>query len=393
MATLPFKAFALPIAVVCIYVGVAPAQDFHTSPACWEGPRTYHAGAPSPDLDRKVERTPNVTREPRENAVISPNGAYKAWVEIPNAPQGNVADQILYVASEQDRVTRFYLEQAQLRVSPSWINEKLVFVRARWGRMVATDLIIDAESGELIYSEEARDGAIAFQQYKEACGQTCPCDPDVMDAVEPPVSKPAKGEVIGHAFVNQLLNQDINPAVAPPPSIPRAPLPVYIDVNGSMQEIIKVSDPTGILTDGHDEWESALVFGHKPGWYQIKLSGAGERLVWIREADAQSFTSMPQRLRQSLAYLGSNWDGRIWASPDGAGGFTHSALYDPGLARIEIAADFIEVRETDGGTWLKVRTYPTEDCGRREADKIDEGWVPAWSEGGKLVGGYYARGC
>ncbi len=136
----------------------AVAQNFHTEPSCWDKPRIYHTGSPSVDLGRKIERTLNVTRTPRDDALVSLNGGYKTWVEIPNRPVGNVADQILYLYSEQERVTRFYIEQAQLIVTPQWINEKLVFARVVWGREAYTDIVVDVESGDVVYEEEARGG-------------------------------------------------------------------------------------------------------------------------------------------------------------------------------------------------------------------------------------------
>ena len=50
-----------------------------------------------------------------------------------------------------------------------WLNEKLVFMRAWWGRIAATDLIFDVERENIIYSESVTDGGFAYQQYLESC--------------------------------------------------------------------------------------------------------------------------------------------------------------------------------------------------------------------------------
>lgn len=372
------------LAAAILLISPAAAQTFHTEPSCWDGPRIYHVGPPSAELARKIERTPNVSRTPRDNAVLSYNSAYKAWVEIPNAPVGNVADQILYIASEQDRVTRFYIEQAMLPVTPRWINEKLVFARIAWGRIVFTDIIIDAESGELLYQEEARDGQIAYDQFQQACGGTCPCDETALSDAQPPVSKPAKGEIVGHLRIDRLLNRE-GPV--------RDGLPVHVDVDGSMQEIARITDPAGIVTDGNEEWESALVYARRPGWYQIRLAGAGQRLGWVKAADTDAFISLPELLRDRLSYLGRNWDGRIWHSPDGSGGFALSALHDPGLTRPEHAITVTSIKETPTGTWLHVQLHKNADCTRSDETLVETGWVPAWSDKGLPVGGFYAKGC
>jgi hypothetical protein len=40
-------------------------------------------------------------------------------------------------------------------VTVHWLNEKLLFIRVWWGRIVSTDLVLDVDSGNPIYSEEA----------------------------------------------------------------------------------------------------------------------------------------------------------------------------------------------------------------------------------------------
>jgi len=384
------KYFLLVLAF-CAFAVPASAQDFRTDPSCWTSPRIYHSGTPSTDIVRRIERTPNVTREPRDTSVVSPNGAYKAWVEIPNTPIGIIADLVLYIYSEQGRVTRFYIEQARMPLTPIWVNEKLVFVRVVWGRSVFTDMMIDAESGDILYQEEARAGQNAFEQYKQVCGNTCPCDPSVLTSVAPPVSVPAEGEVIGHLELNTVLNH-----VADADSYnntAKAPLSVYVDVAGDKVEITKISDADALQTDGNDEWESALVYDRESGWFQIGLVGKGQRKGWVKETDAQSFISMPDQLRASLAYLDEDWDGRIWAAPSGDGGYTISSLHTPAAEHPEYAAEIINIRNTETGPWLKVTIHRGNDCTRDKSTIVDEGWVPAWSSDGKLVGGYYPRGC
>jgi len=383
--------YFLPLLALCAFTTPVSAQDFHTDPSCWASPRIYHSGIPSTDIAQRIERTPDVTREPRDISVVSPNGAYKAWVELPNAPIGNLADQVLYIYTEQDRVTRFYIEQAQVPLTPRWISEKLVFVRVVWGRSVFTDMIIDAESGEILYEEEARAGQNAFEQYKQVCGNTCPCDPSVLTSVTPPVSVPAAGEVIGLLQLNTVLNHD-DDASSYNKTV-KAPLSVYVDIAGDKVEITKVSYADAILTDDNGEWESAQVYGREPGWFQIGLAGNGQRKVWVKEADTQGFISMPEQLQSSLAFLGKHWDGRVWASPSGDGGYSISALHTRAAEKPEYAIDVIDIKNTKTGPWLKVTIKRDDDCTRDQNTIVDQGWVPAWSSEGKLVAEYFPRGC
>jgi len=48
------------------------------------------------------------------------------------------------------------------------INEKLIFIRVWWGRVVGSDFIFDAEAGRFIHEEMVNDGTILFQQTQQA---------------------------------------------------------------------------------------------------------------------------------------------------------------------------------------------------------------------------------
>lgn len=40
-------------------------------------------------------------------------------------------------------------------VDTQWLNEKLLFLRVWWGRIVSTDLVLNVETGDPVYAEEA----------------------------------------------------------------------------------------------------------------------------------------------------------------------------------------------------------------------------------------------
>jgi hypothetical protein len=46
-------------------------------------------------------------------------------------------------------------EHATYGVGHAWVNEKLLFIRVWWGRIAATDCILDVESLRLVYAEDA----------------------------------------------------------------------------------------------------------------------------------------------------------------------------------------------------------------------------------------------
>ena len=107
-----------------------------------------------------------------ESAEYSPNGAY--WYVL---ERERMSYSLKYFA-EKDHLVQMRFSDVKSVASPSWINEKLLFVRVWVGRLGATDLIIDVEAETIIHSESLRDGHLAMSQYKAQCttdreGCTC----------------------------------------------------------------------------------------------------------------------------------------------------------------------------------------------------------------------------
>lgn len=179
------------------------ASPFHTSPACWEEPRVFHAGRPEEELRKRVEvlRRPAPPPQASEGggpeALVSPNGAYRAWVRPPDTTRPGPWEAAVLVDVERDALLWVVLHDPAWAPEVRWINEKLLFFRVHWGRIVASDLILDAERGALVYEEAAHDGALAFQQFRGECAGQCPCAAvpgSRTEAGEPPPSRPAPGE-------------------------------------------------------------------------------------------------------------------------------------------------------------------------------------------------------
>jgi len=178
-----------------------PSQemDFHTSPACWTEPRTVHQGSPSPELRERVRITWDATVPRESGGTLSPNRAYRFRVR-PLHPGEPTGAQELIVDVERPSLLRIAFTDAISPPQAHWINEKLLFVRAIWGRVVFTDLVIDAERGTVIYEEAVQDGGDAFIQYREQCLGQCPClvvPGSAATLSQSPVARPAPGEAAG----------------------------------------------------------------------------------------------------------------------------------------------------------------------------------------------------
>ena len=101
------------------------------------------------------------TGEPR----ISPNGAYRA-----TRVEGPGGALVLEIDRERPAPLRLTVREIDARYGPriEWVNEKLLFVRVWWGRILGADLVIDVEVGAILYREMLHDGTIPFQQFRQA---------------------------------------------------------------------------------------------------------------------------------------------------------------------------------------------------------------------------------
>jgi hypothetical protein len=193
----------------------APAVDpglyvtpLHTSPACWPGPRTVHTGSPERALRERIElrRGGGLPRPAPPDAVVSPNGAYRVWVEGPETAAPPPWRAAVWIDVERDAPLSLELREPAWAPEVRWVSEKLLFVRVWWGRVVATDLLLDVERGVPIYEEAVLDGAAAFRQFQEQCAGQCPCAAvpgSLVEAPEAPPSMPRAGEP-GSDFVADL---------------------------------------------------------------------------------------------------------------------------------------------------------------------------------------------
>jgi hypothetical protein len=173
-----------------------PGSDFHTSPACWSEPRIAHQGTPPGELRSLVRVGWTRDAVPDTGGVAGPNGAYRYWTAyVPEGEIGEAGGSVL-VDVERGRTLGVSAAGARAAPQPSWINEKLLFVRLVWGRVQFTDLVVDVERGVIVYEEAARWASEAFEQFREACIGQCPCfvvPGRTGELASAPRSRPARG--------------------------------------------------------------------------------------------------------------------------------------------------------------------------------------------------------
>jgi hypothetical protein len=133
-------------------------------PDCWNEARLVHQGHTDEDDPWRQNTTiTSVTAAKPAPGVFSPNKGYFFVVQ----DSGASARVIIY--AERDHLIQFAFSKLQGLSHVKWVNEKLLFMRAWWGRIMATDFVYDVEKEKMIYTETVVDGYIALQQYRESC--------------------------------------------------------------------------------------------------------------------------------------------------------------------------------------------------------------------------------
>lgn len=101
-----------------------------------------------------------------EGAAFSRNRVYWFRVEALDAK----TTEIKITVANQRAVRVLALKDSYLNFPPEvkWVNEKLLFIRVWWGRVLGTDYLYDVETGRIIYEEMVHDGALLLQQTREA---------------------------------------------------------------------------------------------------------------------------------------------------------------------------------------------------------------------------------
>lgn len=131
-------------------------------PDCWTEPRMIHENESRYDWRSRttIER---VQASAPNNKSLSPNGAYYYSVSS-EAPSMSVL-----IFAEKEHLVRISFANSRGLTDVKWINEKLLYLRAWWGRIAATDLVFDVEQERVVLAESVTDGQIAMEQARESC--------------------------------------------------------------------------------------------------------------------------------------------------------------------------------------------------------------------------------
>jgi hypothetical protein len=146
----------------------ACAQSFHTTPDKWIAPRLFHESPAPPEYRNRVKLGHSNVESRMAPKVLSPNGGYWFHDEPSSCDAPANGNRAITVFTERSPALQLTLVQADCRYpgEARWMNEKLLFVRVWWGRVLGSDLILDVETEQLLYHELLHDGTQALQQWQ-----------------------------------------------------------------------------------------------------------------------------------------------------------------------------------------------------------------------------------
>jgi hypothetical protein len=180
----------------------------------------------------------------------------------------------------------------------------------------------------------------------------------------------------------------------PVPTLPNRVRPINLRAKPSLDSdvVFRVETPESIEAHEHGyEHLSAVVYAIRDGWYLVSYAvkdrqGKG----WLSAVDAGQYRSLAELLKNGLAYLTPEWDGRLFAFPmeDARAQNLSNGKQDPDI----IVAD--DRQDDDGRDWFLVIVLGHGRCGALGYPPVvAAGWVPGHSRQGKLQAWFYSRGC
>lgn len=358
---------------------------FHTDPSCWPQPRNYHQPATGTEWADQVRLFTSNRLPPEQPGVFAPNRAYQFW--ITTSPDGGRSE--ILINNEQSGLVVLELVRPLDAPAPRWLNEKLLYLRVAWGRIVFSDLLIDVEQVQVLYHELVHDGSIAFQQYRQACSgpdaHECECQNSFNLNLTAPANRLNENSLIGLLAMPQLLpGRDSGQTFGA--------LPGYLNIDGEYRQITDALDVAIIETREYGyEQPGAAVYARDQGWFSIRTLPAG-RDIWIQPAGDFEFYPVAELLPDRLNYLNGHWNGMIWAGPGGNLARqrpTPAWQQKPGETPVVIQ----QTRMIGDQLWLKVDFYSGPICVGPQPAIEEGGWIPAYSDTGHLTTWFFSRGC
>lgn len=160
-------------------------QSMATSPDKWKEPRLFHLPFDE-EFASRISVGHSAVPDALPDRHMADNNAYRFATIFPDRTKPGIWNTDVLIYNERDYLVRIRLKNIHYCRDIGWVNEKLLRIRVWWGRICATDIIVDVEREQIIYKEMVWDGAIPFQQFQEANKASQDVDPANRNEQQPP---------------------------------------------------------------------------------------------------------------------------------------------------------------------------------------------------------------
>lgn len=148
--------------VLCLGLSACASQSLAPSHSLTQLPVSYSKPSSESLQKIKIERVSLTGEQLRELAALPKTTAEfgSRWLleQRPDTMRPGPWTTRLYIfdATAGHQCVRVELiDHASYDVQRTWLNDKMLFVRVSWGRIVSTDFVLDAETLKFAYAEDA----------------------------------------------------------------------------------------------------------------------------------------------------------------------------------------------------------------------------------------------
>jgi len=145
--------------VLCFAVGAAAAADTLTIENCI--PSYVDNEGQFKELEITVsDIAPNALSDGYVNSANSPQDAATLTTYRFDSMKAG-AGMVVFAARARGRKPVFLSFEPARQVDAKWMNERLLYIQAWWGRMVASEMVFDILDGRFLYRKLANYGFMA----------------------------------------------------------------------------------------------------------------------------------------------------------------------------------------------------------------------------------------
>ncbi len=189
---------------------------------------------------------------------------------------------------------------------------------------------------------------------------------------------PQPDSIVGLVTIPRLMAQQ---------EAPQGPVAAFATPRGHCGRTMLLSADELVTREVDYEVAAAVVHEVRDGRYRLGLSDTDRgATVWLPRESVGRYYPLADLLQARMTYLTSDWDGFVWPHPEAG------QPQRPGVPA-ETVVKVLGSLRSGTATWLQLEIYSGDPCQGEDPVVVDTGWVPAWSDEGRVTVWFWSRGC